>query len=72
MAERTCTFPEIRIHLAFSLDDSANFAEFSPYSVDFDSGLLWIKVSAARFCLREGPRDALRKAAPMTNRDREA
>jgi hypothetical protein len=30
MAERTCTHPEIRIHLAFSLGDSAIFAEMAP------------------------------------------
>jgi hypothetical protein len=30
MAERTCTHPEIRIHLAFSLGDSAKFAELLP------------------------------------------
>ncbi|MEQ8376650.1 MAG: hypothetical protein RID22_26410 [Roseibium aggregatum] len=30
MAERTCTHPEIRIHLAFSLGDSAIFAEMVP------------------------------------------
>jgi hypothetical protein len=29
MAERTCTHPEIRIHLAFSLGDSAIFAEMA-------------------------------------------
>ncbi|MEE4011646.1 hypothetical protein V1T76_06285 [Roseibium sp. FZY0029] len=45
MTERTCTHPEIRIHLAFSLGDSAKFAEVLP---KFDRNRFWFALDKAQ------------------------